>query len=74
MTDKVTNELLLEMMKALPTRFDKLEHIVREQGAAAAEERPRLRALMQTTGRHEDSFATLDARLDRIGRCLDLTS
>ncbi|WEF23521.1 hypothetical protein [Paracoccus sp. S3-43] len=53
--------------------FDKLEHLVREQRAAAAEERVHLRGLMQTTGGTKP-LCRLDARLDRIERRLDLTS
>ena len=72
MSESVTNDLLHELMKAMPQRFDRLEHTLREQAAAAAEEREHLRLLMRTTGRHEDAFASVNTRLDRIERRLDL--
>ncbi|MBB1492894.1 hypothetical protein H5395_15465 [Paracoccus sp. MC1854] len=49
MTENITDEMLLNLMKAMHQRFDRLEQILREQGAAAAEERAHLGLLMQTS-------------------------
>ncbi|MRX51112.1 hypothetical protein GI374_11775 [Paracoccus sp. S-4012] len=72
MSESSRSKLPEESLRAMHTRFDRLEHMVRHQGAAAAEDRAHLRALMQTTGRHDDGFAYLYARLARIQRRLDL--
>lgn len=72
MVDKVTNELILEHLKLMQAGFDRLEMTVRESIAAAAEDRAHIRALMQTTGRHEERFFDFEARLDGIERKLNL--
>ena len=72
MAAKVTNELIYETLKAMQATIAQLRHDVRESIATAAEDRAHIRALMQTTGRHEDRLTLQQAQLDRIIRRMDL--
>lgn len=70
MADNVTNELLLEHLKALRTQVGTLQT---DMKTSLISLRQHLTAFMSTDAAHEGALASLQARVNRIERRLEIS-
>lgn len=73
MADNVTNELLLEHLKALRTQVGTLQNDVSDVKTSLISLRQHLTAFMSTHAAHEGALASLQARPNRIERRLEIS-
>lgn len=69
----VTNELLLEHLKAIQGRLVAIERRMIDHHQQMSEMNQHFHATIKTLARHEDNAAFQQAHIDRIERLLDLT-
>lgn len=72
MNDSVLTDQMLEQFRAIRAQLSRIEEEIRDIKAEARIDRTHIDALMQTGNLHGEQIASLDARLDRIEKRLDL--
>ena len=72
MTDNVTNELLLEQLKSIQSRLSNLENGQGDIKTTLISIQQHMIGFMTNTSAHESAIATMQTRLDRIEKRLDL--
>ncbi|WBU51778.1 hypothetical protein [Paracoccus sp. SCSIO 75233] len=73
MSDNVTNELILEHLKAMHRRMDDLAHKADETNARIAELNDHMHGAIGSLNRHDAGLVALTARVERIERRLELS-
>ncbi|WP_174803498.1 hypothetical protein [Martelella limonii] len=73
MADNVTNELLLEHLKAIQSRMTNLEHGQAEIKTTLIGMQQHMLGFMTQTTAHESAIANIHARLERIERRLEIS-
>lgn len=74
MADNVTNELLLEHLKAIQGRMAVLEHGQADIKSSLISIQQHMVGFMTGTAAHESAIAMIQSRLERIERRLDIAS
>jgi len=74
MDDNVTREFLLEQFRALGTETVQVRDDVRHLRSDVTVLRGHVGALVQSDLARDDRFATIEARLERVERRLELTN
>ncbi len=72
MSDNVTNELLLEHMKAIQNRLSNLENGQADIKTTLVSMQQHMVGFMTNTSAHESAITNMQVRLDRIERRLEL--
>jgi chromosome segregation ATPase len=73
MADNVTNELILEHLKAIRAEIGTLQSDMSDVKASLTSLRQHLSGFMSTDAAHEGALASVQSRLNRIERRLEIS-